>query len=324
MSISKLRWGILSTARIARHSLIPAIQNSRNGQVVALASRRLETARQCAQAAGIPRAYGSYEELLADPEVDAVYLPLPNSLHAEWSLRCVEHGKHVLCEKPLAASAEQGRTMAAAFSSRQLILGEAFMYRYHPVCRTFYQMVREGRIGALRSMRATFLAEIPTGDVRYQRALAGGAMRDLGCYCSSVMRLLAGEEPIRVEAVGKLLNGVDIHTAGLLAFPSGVIGYFCCGMDAPFECSYEAFGASGRLRVDYGGMVTWPGAKFVIQHWWKGKYEEITCEPANHYQLLVEDFADCLQQGRPFTWPLSDSIGNLEVIDRVLRAIGAE
>jgi predicted dehydrogenase len=317
----KLRWGILSTARIARKQVGPAIQASRNGEVVAVASRDRAKAEALARELNIPRAYGSYEELLADRDVDAIYNALPVSLHAEWSLRCAEAGKPTLCEKPLAANADEARRMTEGFAKRGLLLAEGFMYRYHPLTLKVKAMLDAGTVGKIVSICSTFHVNIrDRQDIRLRADTAGGAMRDVGCYCVSFMRFLTGQEPERVAATGILgeETGVDESVTGALRFPGGALGSFACSLRSPFHCSYEVAGTDGRITVDRGGMVPWPKEDFAIRHWRGDKFDEIIIPAANHYQLMVEDFADSVLTGKPVRYPPEDAVGNMEVIDRVL------
>lgn len=315
-----VRWGILSTAAIAASALVPAIRAARNGMLHSVASRDGARAREFAAAQGFVRSHDSYEALLADPEVDAVYIPLPNALHAPWCLKAADAGKPVLCEKPLAVDAAEARRVVAYFKERGVLLAEAFMFRHHPLTRQALALLRAGRIGTLQAVRASFFAVQgkAASDIRFSAELAGGALRDLGCYCTAIMRLAAGEEPVEVRGVVESMpGGVDARACGVLKFPSGVVGDFACGFDAPFSASYEFLGSGGRLLVDQGAMVAWPGTAFPIKLWSGGGYEEITVPPANHYQLMVEDFGDALRQGRALEFPADDAIANLAAIDRV-------
>ena len=319
MTERKLRLGILGAARIAE-AYIKAVTDSRNVVVQAVASRSLEKAAAYATKHGIPKAHGSYEALLADPEVDAIYVALPNGLHAEWSIRSAEAGKHVLCEKPLAANAAEGRAMEEAFSKRGLQLSEALMYRRHPLNQKAMALLREGRMGDLVAVHASFFAPVSESDMaRHSLELAGGALRDLGSYCVSLARWAAGAEPGQVSAHAvRSPGGADVRTGGSLLFPGGVMATFGCGFGTAFSCMYEFVGTKGRLLADRGSLCAWPGGEFKIQLWSGDNFEEIAIPPANHYQLMAEEFADAVLQGKPLLFPVSDSIANLEVLDRLL------
>jgi predicted dehydrogenase len=317
----KLRWGILGTARIATQSMAPAIAASANGAVVAVASRDKSKAAAAAAKLGVGASYGSYEELLADSSVDAVYVPLPVSMHAEWSIRAAKAGKHVLCEKPLSANAAEARTMAEAFAARKLLLMEGFMYRFHPVTVKVKSMVDAGEVGEVRTIRASFAAgNDDDSDIRMKPEMGGGAMRDVGCYCVNLMRLITGQEPVTVSAVAHIgpKSGVDESVAGALLFPSGVTGSFGCSFRSQYDSSSDIVGSKGRILVDLGGMCHWPGTEFSIKHWKGDAYQEIVCPAANHYTLLAEEFGEAVLSGRPPKYPISDTIANMDVIDRVI------
>ncbi len=318
---NKIRWGILSTASIARNSVIPAIQTSKNGEVVAIASRTLKKAQTFANELKIPKYYGSYEELLQDSDIDAIYNPLPVSMHAGWSIKCAEAGIPVLCEKPMAAKVSDVLQMINTFAQKDLLLAEAHMYRYHPMTKKVIQMIRGGEIGKLCTMHSLFNAFISDpNDIRRQKNTGGGALLDLGCYNVSIMRHMAGDEPVSVKALAQLNDdGVDISMGGVLQFPSGVIGHFGCSMESPFECSYGAAGTEGKILIDYGGMVAWPNEEFKIKHWRGDDYNEIIISAANHYQLMVEDFANELLTGQPMEFSLDDTVKNIRVIENLMK-----
>lgn len=319
-----IRWGVLSTSKIARGAVIPAIHASSNGDVIAIASRDIGKAQAAADALKIPKAYGSYDELLADEDIDAIYNPLPVGLHAEWSIRCAAAGKPVLCEKPLTANADDAQRMVAAFSSKHLLLAEALMYRYHPLTQMAKKIVDDGGVGDLRLVRASFnCSNENRGDIRYSKDLGGGGLLDVGCYCVSVLRLLTGEEPETVQGMANLCEtGVDERFAGLLCFPSGVLGSFHCSMSSQFDCSYEAVGSTGHVLVDWGAMCAWPGEDFKIRYWHGDEYHDIVVPAANHYQLMVEDFAGALIEGRPVRFPIEDTLNNMATLDRLAESAG--
>lgn len=320
----RIRWGILSTARIGENRVIPAIQRSRNGVVSAVASRSLERARAFAERLGIPAAYGSYEDLIDSPDVDAIYNPLPNSEHAAWSIRCAQAGKPVLCEKPLAKDAAEAQTMVDAFAERGVLLAEAFMYRFHPQHWRVKQIIAEGALGDLQFISASFTFTIrDENNIRLQRALAGGALMDVGCYCINAMRLLTGEEPVRVQALARFgeRSGVDEAIAGLLEFPSGVLGHFDAGLRAYRLHTYEVRGTQGRIQLEQAFIPY--GADTLIRCWQGDHYSEIVIPQVDQYQLMVEDFADALINRRPPKFPPQDAVENMRVIDRLLESARA-
>src|SRR2546428_11708210 len=225
----RLRWGISSTARIGARRVTPALLRSQTGTAVAIASRDLTRAREIAAKFQIPRTYGSYETLLADRDIDAVYNPLPNSLHPEWTIRAAQAGKHVLCEKPLAVDAVQAQTMVDACRKAGVLVQEAFMYRYHPQIGELRRLAASGAIGALWLVRSAVTFTVRRDDdIRLNASLGGRGLLDVGCYCVSISRLLLGE-PQAVTASGVFEHGVDVRLAGLLSFAAGA-GRFDYGL----------------------------------------------------------------------------------------------
>ncbi len=320
-----VRWGVLGCSRHAK-GLIGAIRAAQAGSVEAIASRELERARAFALELGIPRSCASYEQLLQDPDIDAVYIPLPAAFHARWALAAIAAGKHVLVEKPFAMSAAEAEAVFAAGKARGLAVGEAFMCRFHPLTSRMRQLVQEGAIGTPRLVRASFAVTItPVSDIRWQREAGGGALRDLGCYCVGIARYLLGEEPSGAQAIAHFAHGVDASIAGGLSFPSGALASFACSMQAQLECRYDVLGSSGRLRVDRGGMVAWGGTVFTIQRWQGDTYSEELIAPADHYQLMVANFAERIRSGTPYGISPQDTIANARALDRLLAtAVAAE
>jgi predicted dehydrogenase len=330
----KLRWGIISTARIGAGQVIPAIQQSNNGEVVAVASRDLAKGQAFAAQQHIPRVFGSYEEMFADPNIDAVYNPLPNALHGEWSLRAAEAGKHVLCEKPLANNADEAQHMANVFKSKGLLLTEAFMYRFHPQTQRVKEMVDSGAIGKPQVVQATFNFSIRSeDDVRLNKDLEGGALMDVGCYCLNITRYLLGEEPSDVRAFADFgeRSGVDERMVGILRFPSGALAHFDCSLRTHFTQTYEIRGTGGRILMEKAFVPFRPDpeADIIIRYWnskpgiEKHTYEEIQIPRVNQYILMVEDFADAVLNQRPPRFPIEDAINNMRAIDRLLAAARA-
>jgi predicted dehydrogenase len=302
---------------------VPACRETPLGEVYAVASRSQDKAGAFAAELGIPHAFGSYDALLADPDVDAVYVPLPISHHCEWALRCAEAGKPALVEKPLAATAGAAELMAEAFASRGLLLAEALMYRFHPLTRTALALIREGKLGDLRIARASFNADVSAPDnIRLRKETAGGALLDLGSYCVSFLRQVAGAEPESVAALAEPApTGVDRSLAAVLRFPGGLLGYFGCGLDTAFDCSYEVSGTKGRLMVERGALCVWPGEDFRIRFWAPGaESDDVTTVPAaNPTRLMLDDFHRALSGGTP-EFDIADSVATLRVIDAVREA----
>jgi len=318
----KIRWGILSTANIGRR-VIPAIHASRNGEVAAVGSRSLASAQAFAREQQIARAHGSYEALLADSDIDAVYIPLPNSMHAEWSIRCAEAGIPTLCEKPFASNATEAQAIVDAFAARAIPLAEAFMYRFHPQQGKVKEILSAGGIGELQIISSSFTFPIgDTGNIRLSRALAGGALMDVGCYCVNLMRFITGLEPVSVRASAHIgaATGVDENLAGTLAFPGGVIGHFACSLRGFRQHSYTLTGSSGSIHVP-ASFVPDKSDGTVVQHWHGQGYEEHSIPACDHYQLMVEDFADAILRGRAPRFPPGDAVGNMRVIDDLLAGL---
>ncbi len=314
MTEPMLRWGILSTANIGRGAVIPAIQASRNGQVVAVASRDAARAAAFAAHAGIPVSLGSYEALLADSAIDAIYIPLPNSLHHPWTIRAAEHGKHILCEKPLALTTSECLEMEAAARANGVQLMEAFMYRFHPRTTRVVDLIRAGAIGQLKSIRSAFTFRLSRPDnIRLRPDLGGGALMDVGCYCVNVSRTIAGTEPTRVQAWAEWTSGgVDGRLAGTLFFPDDITAQFDCAMSMERREWVEAAGTDGALRVT-SAFVPGTGPVPIEHH--RGR--DLTTESilgADEYQAMVEHFADCVLTGTTPRYPAKEAAANLAVI----------
>ena len=284
MSGSPVRWGILSTAAINAR-LLPAFRDSHVLDLVAVASRSPERAEAYARTRGIPRAHGSYEALLDDPDIEAVYVSLPNSLHVDWSIRALEAGKHVLCEKPLARDAT---AVASAFDVAERagrLLMEGFMYRHHPQTARAVELLRGGAVGELRVVRSSFGFTVAGAEnVRLDPDLDGGALMDVGCYCVSATRLLAGEPE---AAIGRSVigpSGVDVRFAGMLALPGSVLAHFDCGLDVPAWSILEVVGSIGSLRIPRPFLIS----EAVIELVRGSSVEHVAIPAADSYRLELE------------------------------------
>jgi D-xylose 1-dehydrogenase (NADP+, D-xylono-1,5-lactone-forming) len=245
-----LRWGLLSTARINR-LIIPAIRASARSQVTTVASRSRDKAEAYAQEWQIPRVHASYEALLEDPEVDVIYIGLPNSLHVEWTIKSVEAGKYVLCEKPLALSVEDVDRVADAVRRTGCAVAEAFMYRHHPLTHAAQEVIKSGRLGQVRGFKGAFTFPLTrNGDVRLDPSLGGGSLWDVGCYPVSYACLLANEQPADVCGWQQPSpSGVDLEFAGMMRFPDGSVAQFDCGFLGPFRAEMEVIGRDAALRI---------------------------------------------------------------------------
>jgi predicted dehydrogenase len=322
--LAELRWGILSTARIGTKRVVPAIQRANRCRVVAIASRDRERAASAAQALGIPKAHRSYEDLLADPEVDAVYIPLPNHLHAEWTIAAAKAGKHILCEKPLAMTAADAQRMADTCRTAGVVLTEAFMYRLHPSWRAVRDLVASQRIGELRSVQSWFsyFNDNPA-DIRNVLAFGGGALYDIGCYSVNLSRMLFESEPVAVHAsvVRDPDLGIDVLTSGILEFERGIATFTCSTRVEPDQ-RVHVFGTRGRISVDIPFNI--PPDRPVNVYVTAGgdppvspNTETLTFGPADQYALQAEAFAAAVLDGAPLALPPEDSVANLRVIERL-------
>ena len=314
-----IEWGLLSTANI-NGPVLGGIAQVEDARAAAVASRDLERARAYAAEHGIERAYGSYEALLADPEIDAVYISLPNSMHHEWTTRALEAGKHVLCEKPYSrnpADVEQAFELAAA---RGLVLMEAFMYRHNPQTRRLAELVGSGALGRLRLIRSSFRFAVTADNVRMRRDLDGGALMDVGCYCVSCARLLAGE-PERAHAEQVLGgDGVDIVFAGELRFAGDVIASFDCGIVLPHHDALEVVGDEASLYVADPWHAREPRIELCRRD---GSIEVVAEEAVNAYALEVENFgAAILGEAEPLLGR-DDALGQSRAIEALYAAAEA-
>ena len=312
-----LRIGMLSTARI-NAKLAAGARASSRARVVAIASRQLERAEAQARELGIERALGSYEALLGDPGVDAVYVSLPNELHHEWSMHAIAAGKHVLCEKPYSRSPAEVAEAFAAADAAGVVLAEAFMWRHHPQTLKLAELVAGGAIGDLRLVRAAFSFPLDDPrDVRLLEELDGGGTMDVGCYCISAARLLAGE-PVSATAQQLLApSGVDRRLAATLAHAGDVLTHFDCALDLPDRSELEAVGADGVLRVGdpWHGIQT--GIELVRSD---GHREHIAIAPANPYGCELDDLAGAIAGEHPPRLGMADALGQARTIDAVLTA----
>ena len=309
-------WGLLSTARI-NGQLLAAARASALAGVVAVGSRSGERARAYATEHGIPRAHGTYEALLGDPAVEAVYVSLPNALHAEWAIRALEAGKHVLCEKPLASTAAEAEAMFDAAERSGLRLAEAFMFRHHPQTLRLTELVRGGAVGPLRLIRATLsFAIADAADPRLRRALAGGALADVGGYCVSGARLLAGEpERVLAEQVSGG-DGVDLRFAGTLRFPAGVVAQFDCALDLPRRDALEVVGAEGTLSLsDPWHCRT---AAFTLRRPYV--VERIGFARRNPYRLELEAFCRSIRAGEGVAGERREAVAQARTLDALRSA----
>jgi predicted dehydrogenase len=309
-----MNFGVLGTANIAAGAVIPAIQDS-DHEVFAIASREERRARETADDLGIDRAYGSYEALLADGDLDAVYNPLPNALHAEWTKRAADAGLDVLCEKPLAVDAEQAREMGGYCDDRGVTLMEAFMYRYHPRTERAVEVARQ-RLGELQSVHAAFLFPLPDRyDIRVDPDLAGGSLMDVGCYAVSAARLFLGE-PERVHATSHDARdcGVDTRFSALLEFGGGRTATITAGFDSPDAQHFRVDAADGWLGADPAFVPRGDDGVTMVSEV-DGRHVEERFDPTDQYRLQVEQFADCVAAGERPRTDAEEAVRNMATID---------
>jgi D-xylose 1-dehydrogenase (NADP+, D-xylono-1,5-lactone-forming) len=312
-----IRWGILSTARIAQR-IVEGARLSENAEIVAVGSRDLTRAQAYADEHGIERVHGSYEDLLADPEIDAVYIPLPNSLHVPWTITALEAGKHVLCEKPLTRDPAQVERAFDAAERAGRVLMEAFMWRFHPQTDELVRLVRSGAVGDVRLVRTAFgFGGIHPDNVRLQPSLEGGALMDVGCYCVSALRLLCGEpERVSGEQVLTGENGVDIRFAGTLRFAGDVVATFDCGMDVHRRHSIEVVGSDGTILVP-SPWQTPLGTEILVT---REETERIVPETVDPYARELDEVAAAIAEGRPARLGRDESLGQARVIAALYRS----
>ncbi|WP_054958278.1 Gfo/Idh/MocA family protein [Paenibacillus dakarensis] len=325
---NKLRFGIMSTAKIARNSMIPGILNSERCEVTAIASRNMEKAAQVAEQFNIKAHYGSYEALLEDPEVDAIYIPLPNHLHKLWSIKAIRAGKHVLCEKPAALNEIDVRQMVDAAREHKVIFAEAFMYRYHPKHARVREIIECGEIGEIRSIHGSFTYNNAKdkGNVRYSREMGGGSIYDVGCYPISAARMIYRQEPRAITAYASYSDehdGVDMMAHGLLEFDKGLAMTFECGMWTYARCSLEISGSEGRIELPiafgWERMEDEAQAQILI-HTAKGTREE-RLGAHNHFSLQADAMASAVLDGVPLPFSPEDAILNMRAIDACMESI---
>ncbi|HJY33132.1 MAG TPA: Gfo/Idh/MocA family oxidoreductase [Actinomycetota bacterium] len=327
MSGDLLRWGVLSTAKIGIEKVIPATLAAARCEVVAIASRDLGRAEAAASGLGIERALGSYEDLLADPDVEAVYNPLPNHLHTEWTIAAARAGKHVLCEKPLATNAAEAERMIRVCEAEGVLLMEAFMYRLHPTWEAVRELLASGRIGELKTVQSWFsYFNDDPNDIRNQLDAAGGALYDIGCYCVNLSRMLFAAEPIRVQGTVTRdpVTGVDTLTSGILDFDDGIASFTCSTRAEPDQ-RVHIYGTEGRISLEIPFNIPWDRPTRVLVTAGgdppvRPETEVLTFDPANEYSIQAERFAAAALDGGSVPIPPSDAVDNLRVIEELFRA----
>ncbi len=321
-----VKWGVLSTAKIGLDRVLPAMQQGALCDIAAIASREPERARAAAAALGIAKAHDSYEALLADPDIEAIYNPLPNHMHVEWSARAMEAGKHVLCEKPIALTAAEAERLIAVRERTGMRIEEAFMVRNHPQWQAARKWLTEGRIGALQAIQACFCyRNMNPDDIRNKADVGGGALYDIGSYCITAARYLFDDEPRRAMA---LIDrdpdfGTDRLTSAILDFPAGPASFVCGTQTARFQ-TVQALGTEGWFRLEFPFIMEPENPTRVV--FGDGAFpgpqvaETETFEPVNQYTLQGDNFSRLLRAGEPAPFPLETAIANMRVIDALFRS----
>ena len=325
-----VRWGVLGgTSWIARDAIMPGIRKSRNGKLVATASRDPDEARRrFGDEAGVKIV--SYDDLLADPGIDAIYIPLPNSMHGDWAIKCAAAGKPVLCEKPLGLNAADATRIVAAFAKAGLPLMESFMYRFHPQHARVREIIDSGIIGDVFEVRSHLSNNMmnppdPT-NVRLIPDLGGGVLLDMGCYTVSSARMVMRDEPISVRGWQKIdpRFGVDVATGGVLEFPGGRMGLVSCSFETSGLGLYTVIGSKGLVDVPRGlvlGLGNFVPEALIVTVDHNGARTEELMPAHDHYQLVAEAFADAVLTGNPVPLSPQDSINNAKVLDAFAKAV---
>lgn len=315
----RVRWGILSTAKIGTKKVIPAMQKSPIGDVVAIASRSKEAAQKAADELFIPKAHGSYEELLADPEIDAIYNPLPNHMHVPWSIKALEAGKHVLCEKPIGLSSKEGELLLeAAEKHPQCKVMEAFMYRHHPQWQKAKELVEQQAIGKLRTIQSFFsyFNDNPE-DIRNQSEMGGGGLMDIGCYPISLSRWLFQSEPQWVFGTVEFDSRfkTDHMASAVMEFEAGTATFTCSTQLAPYQ-RVHVFGERGKIEIEIPFNAP-PDRPCLIWVEREGEREEIELPICDQYTIQGDLFSQAILDDTPVPTPLTDAIANMRTIEAI-------
>ena len=314
----KVKWGVLGCSAFARGKAIPAMRLADNVELAGIASRTREKAELWARELGFARAYGSYEEMLADPDIEAIYNPLPNGLHPEWAIKTAQAGKHSIVEKPFAANAGEAMQVAEAANQHGVKVMEAFMWRFHPMHLRARQLIRDGAIGDVRLVRSAFTFTLERkANVRLDPQLAGGGLMDVGCYCLCAARFLFDDEPTRVWAAADFdpEYGVDMLASGVLEFPNGR-ALFDTGFALPFRCDYEVVGTTGHI---YAPNAFLPGDAGELHITRDGKRDKETFSAVNQWTLEFEHLSRCILEGARPDYDTDDALKQQRALDAIHR-----
>lgn len=315
-----LHWGIMSTARIARETIVPAIKSLRHNFIVAVASRDMTRAREFAASMEIPRAYDSYDDLLADPEVQAVYIPLPNNGHAPWAIKALKAGKHVLVEKPFALNADEAQEMVGAALENSVVLMEAFNYRFSTRFNKLKDLIRKGEIGKLRFITSSFTFNLSgPDDIRLKPELGGGVLFDLGCYCVNLQRQLVGHEPLQVGALAyEGISGVDLQMTATLDFGNQVYTHFDVAMNAASQQATRLVGTDGTLVLDSPFSPSGQPLSIVVDR--DGRTRKLNFKAEDTYRRMVDHFYHVTISRDLPEFPFSDAVNNMVVLDALFQS----
>lgn len=320
---TKIRWGILSTAKIGMMKVTPAIQNAENCEVIAIASRDIERSKLAAEKLGIGKYYGSYEELLADPDIDAIYNPLPNHMHLGWTIKAMEAGKHVLCEKPIGLDSKEAKILSDATKNfPDLKIMEAFMYRFHPQWKKAKSLIDEGRIGTVSTVHSFFsYNNIDPDNIRNKIEVGGGGLMDIGCYCVSFPRFIFGEEPKRVVGIMNHdpVMKTDRLTSSIMEFSGGVTSTFTCSTQLMSYQRVNILGNKGHIEVEIPVNAP-PDVPTRIWLRTPQGSEEIVFETVDQYSLQAEIFARAILEGTDVPTSLDDASANMAAIDAIVES----
>lgn len=321
--MKKVKWGILSTASIAKSALIPAIKRADNAEVVVIASRG-ERVHSAAEECGIPIAYESYDALLQDENIDAVYIPLPNHLHKEWVIKAAEHGKHVLCEKPVALNAEEALEMVHVCKERKVTFMEAFMYQFHPQYKRVHELIDSGEIGEVKLVKGSFsfFMENREGNIRMNKEMGGGSLFDVGSYCVHAIRSVLNAEPVQVYAQSKLDPETRVDTSAYvnMDFENGIKATFDCSFDMFERNELEIIGTKGVIKLPYAYRPDKNGGigEVIIQTDKSIRIEKIA---SDIYKAEVEHISAAIIEGKTPIYPGEESVKNMKVLQACLESI---
>lgn len=320
--MSKIRWGILSTAKIGIEKVIPAMKSGSYSEVVAIASRDIKQAKKAAISLEIPKAYGSYQELLSDPDIDAVYIPLPNHLHVPWAIKSLEAGKHVLLEKPVGLSGKEAESLIQASNAKpELKIMEAFMYRHHPQWQKAKKLVDEGHIGTLKTIQ-TFFSYYNTDpvNIRHNPDFGGGGLMDIGCYCISLSRFIFAEEPKRINGLVEFdpTFKTDRMASGILEFSTGTSTFTCSTQAMPFQ-RVNIFGDKGRIEIEIPFNAP-PDKPTRLWLHTSDKTQEITFDICDQYTIQGDLFSKAILDNTEVPTPIEDALNNMLVIEAIFKS----